>query len=71
VFSDFENKTKNIGVDFRRALFSEQATEWLNLGVNDYLSRSISSELLKAVVYAKRRRGTVIEPNQIFEREIA
>jgi DNA-binding response OmpR family regulator len=39
------------------ALESEQVVEWLNQGADDYLSRSISSELLKAQVHAKLRRG--------------
>lgn len=36
---------------------SEEVAEWLNLGADDYISRSISSELLKAEVHAKLRRG--------------
>lgn len=40
------------------ALASEQAVDWLNHGADDYLSRSISSDLLKAQVHAKLRRKT-------------
>ncbi len=36
---------------------TEQAVEWLNMGADDYISRSLSSKLLVAEVHAKLRRG--------------
>ncbi len=39
------------------SIASEEAIAWLNLGADDYISRSISSALLKAEVHAKLRRG--------------
>lgn len=38
------------------ALATEQAIRWLNLGADGYISRSISSTLLRAQVHAKLRR---------------
>jgi len=43
--------------------FSKEAAEWLNLGADDYISRSISPQLLLAQVHAKLRRGKTIEPS--------
>ncbi len=40
-------------------LFSEQAVEWLNLGADDYISRTISSSLLVAQIHAKLRRRAI------------
>ncbi|MDE3090364.1 MAG: response regulator [Chloroflexota bacterium] len=39
------------------SLCSEEATEWLNLGADDYVSRAISPQLLMARVHAKLRRS--------------
>ena len=39
------------------ALSFEAAIEWLDRGADDYLSRSITSEMLKAQVHAKLRRS--------------
>ncbi len=36
---------------------SDEVVKWLNLGADDYVSRSISSGLLAAEVHAKLRRG--------------
>lgn len=38
-------------------LVTEEVVTWLNSGADDYISRSASSELLKAEVHAKLRRG--------------
>jgi DNA-binding response OmpR family regulator len=38
--------------------FAEEAVEWLNLGADDYISRSISTELLIAELHAKLRRAS-------------
>ncbi len=41
------------------AASSEQAVEWLNMGADDYMSRSISPRLLVAEVHGKLRRRLV------------
>ena len=40
----------------------EEAVEWLNLGADDYISRSVSGRLLTAGVHARLRHGRLPSP---------